>query len=105
MHPWMPFITEELWHLIAERETKDCIIVSTWPQQQKFDTSVLNRFTVFADVVMNIRNIRASKNISPKEALSLSVKTAETNYDKSFDSIINKVTNISSILVLYFTIE
>ncbi len=97
MHPWMPFITEELWHLIAERETKDCIIVSTWPQQQKFDTSVLNRFTVFADVVMNIRNIRASKNISPKEALSLSVKTAETNYDKSFDSIINKVTNISSI--------
>lgn len=97
MHPWMPFITEELWHLIANRDAKDCIIVAEWPVQGNFNATILNRFSVFADTVLNVRNIRASKNISPKEALSISVKMPENNYDKGFDSILKKVVNISSI--------
>src|SRR5205085_2740150 len=97
MHPWMPFITEELWHLIADRKEKDCIIVENWPEVKSFDENLLKRFTAFEETVMSVRNIRASKNISPKEALALSVKQSETIANSDFNTLIKKLCNITSI--------
>ncbi|MEO8146192.1 MAG: valine--tRNA ligase [Bacteroidia bacterium] len=97
MHPWMPFITEEIWHLIAERNEKDCIIISKWPEVKSYSESFLIRFNEFEQTVMSIRNIRASKNISPKEVLTLSIKQSENDADIEFNQLIQKLCNISSI--------
>lgn len=67
MHPWMPFITEELWHELKPRHTKDCVIVATWPDAKPFDAKRLQAFERSKELVAAIRNIRQQKQISPKE--------------------------------------
>lgn len=94
MHPWMPFITEELWHLIKERETKDCIIVAPWPTVKSTDTKQLSEFEVCKEIVASIRNIRQQKQISPKEQLELIEKSeAQHAY---FDEAVMKLANLSA---------
>ena len=94
LHPFMPFITEEIWHLIKERE--DDIIVAQWPVASSVDTSVLQSFNIGAEVISGIRNIRKSKQISNKEALSLSIKI-NGDFDKSIDVLIAKMSNLTHI--------
>lgn len=95
MHPWMPFITEEIWHLIEERKEKECIIVAEWPVKKRLDTAQLAEFEVVKEVVAAIRNIRAQKQISPKEKLDLFEKSeADHSY---FDEVVVKLGNLSSL--------
>ena len=96
LHPFMPFITEELWHLIADRAENDCIVISSWPTPEKSDETLLNEFTNAAEVVQQIRNIRNQKGISPKEKLPLFVKSdlAATNI---FNSTIQRLANLTDI--------
>jgi valyl-tRNA synthetase len=96
MHPFTPFITEEIWHLLREREEGEDIIIAKWPDAQKADESVLNKFNDAVDVISNIRNIRKQNNIANKVTLSLSIKEND-KLDKSFDSVIQKLGNLSSI--------
>lgn len=95
MHPFMPFITEEIWHLISEREERDCIIVAEWPGQIPFvDRKLLGEFEVCKELVTTIRNVRAQKQISPKEKLEVYEKsTADRMY---FDNVIVKLANLSA---------
>ncbi len=95
MHPWMPFITEEIWHLIKERDKKDCIIVAAWPEVKKTDAQQLGAFEVCKEIVAMIRNIRAQKQLSPKEKLELIEKSdAQHSY---FDELVMKLANLSSL--------
>ena len=71
LHPFMPFITEEIWHLIKERKENDCIIISEWPKTEKFDSDIVFKIEVLKEVVAAIRNLRQQKNISPKEKLDV----------------------------------
>lgn len=96
LHPFMPFITEEIWHLIAERKEKDCIIVAEWPIALKEDTAILKDFEVVMEVITNIRTIRKQKNISPKEKLKVFEKVNQGEIIKSYDGIIIKLCNLSS---------
>ncbi len=96
LHPFTPFITEEIWHLIIERNDKDCIIVAEWPKTKIEDTLILNHFEVVMEVVSNIRNIRKQKNISPKEKLKLFEKVNQGEIIKKYDTIIMKLCNLSS---------
>jgi len=96
LHPFMPFITEELWHLIKERNEKDCIIVAEWPKIKIENKVILNHFEVVMEVVSNIRNIRKQKNISPKEKLQLFEKVNQGDVIKTYHSIIIKLCNLSS---------
>ena len=95
LHPFMPFITEELWHLIDERDEKDCLIVSEWPVAIPGDQSLLAEFTNTAEIVTGVRNLRQQKNISPKEKLSMYLKSA-VQADDRFEEIICKLANLSS---------
>jgi valyl-tRNA synthetase len=95
LHPFMPFITEELWHLIDERDEKDCILVGEWPEAGPVDQSLLDEFTLASEIITNVRNTRQQKNISPKEKLSLYMKSADSSANR-FDEIINKLSNLSS---------
>lgn len=95
MHPWMPFVTEEIWHLIRERSEKDCIIVAPWPETKKTDIKQLREFEVCKEIIAMIRNIRAQKQLSPKEKLELIERSdAQHSY---FDELVMKLANLSSL--------
>ena len=92
VHPFMPFLTEELYHLMAERADKDGIIVAEWPKETSFDSSVIDRFAQAAEAVSQVRNIRNQKNLSPKEKLELQIKGAA---DAQYDAVIVKLGNVN----------
>jgi valyl-tRNA synthetase len=96
LHPFMPFITEELWHLIEDRTENNCIMVSTWPVEGIVDEAILAGFTHASEVIQQIRNIRNQKGLSPKEQLHLSIK-AGGKRNQLFDAIIKKSANLSEI--------
>lgn len=96
IHPFMPFISEEIWHLIKERNEKQCIIVAEWPLVKTGDTLILKHFEVVMEVITNIRNLRKQKNISPKEQLKVFEKVNQGDIIKTYDGIMMKLCNLSS---------
>ncbi|HRG01734.1 MAG TPA: valine--tRNA ligase [Bacteroidia bacterium] len=95
MHPWMPFITEEIWHLIKKRDTKDCVIIAEWPKPKtELDKKQLGEFEVSKELVATVRNVRAQKQLSPKEKLEIIEKSEATR--SYFDSTIIKLANLSA---------
>lgn len=99
LHPFMPFLTEELYHdeLFGEKEEMDCIIVASYPTYAAADAQILKEVEVVKQVVAEVRNVRNIKQISPKEALPLSIKV---NTDLDFEqwlNIIFKLANISEV--------
>ncbi|MBS1505477.1 MAG: valine--tRNA ligase [Bacteroidetes bacterium] len=100
LHPFMPFITEELWHELAERKDNDCIIVSAWPKGNSFDTKVIAQSETAFEVITQVRNVRNAKGISPKEKLPLTTTTEATI--RQFIPVIKKLANLTT---LNFTSE
>ena len=96
LHPFMPFISEEIWSLIADRNVKNRLIVTPWPLANKIDTILLANEAIAAEVISGIRTIRNEKNIANKDQVALFVKLNEDT-DKSFDSVITKLGNLSSL--------
>lgn len=94
LHPFMPFITEELWHSLYERAEKETIMLSKMPEGGKWDERILSDFAFASEVVMNIRNIRQSKGISPKEAVTLFVKKP---YNSAVSPLIKKMANAKEV--------
>jgi valyl-tRNA synthetase len=97
LHPWMPFITEEIWHLLHSRGERDCIIISHWPEIKKTDEAILSRALSFMDTVISIRSVRNEKSISPIEALELHIRTENNSDSRRFESLIKKLCNISAV--------
>jgi valyl-tRNA synthetase len=96
IHPFMPFISEEIWHLIKERKEKECILISQWPVAGAVDENLLGNFELASEVIVNIRNIRKQKNISPKEKLDLLFKGTASESDRQFVEVIAKLANLGS---------
>ncbi|MDG1146634.1 MAG: class I tRNA ligase family protein, partial [Flavobacteriales bacterium] len=96
LHPFMPFISEEIWSLLADRDVKNRLIVTPWPLANKIDTILLDNEAIAAEVISGIRTIRNEKNIANKDQVALFVKLNEDT-DKSFDSVITKLGNLSSL--------
>lgn len=96
LHPFMPFITEELWHELKERDN-DCIIVATWPKPQTPSPSILDESVIAFDIITEIRNMRNAKGISPKDSLRLLVKSESQVLIKSFWPIIKKLSNLTEV--------
>ncbi|ADR20823.1 valine--tRNA ligase [Marivirga tractuosa] len=97
LHPFIPFLTEEIWHQITERDDKDCVIVNHWPIEKDYDRAILHDAKTAFELVSQIRNIRASKGISPKEALTLHVKTNSEMIYQEYISVIDKLANIDEL--------
>ena len=81
LHPFMPFLTEEIWHLISNRKEGEDIIVSSWPDSKNIDKKILEEFGTATEIIVGIRNIRKEYNISTKEQLEL--KTISNNGDNN----------------------
>jgi valyl-tRNA synthetase len=97
LHPFMPFITEELWQQIGKRKDGEALMLSTWPKQNAFDERIVAEAQHIFDLVSQIRNARAAKGISPKIALALFVKTNEEAVYERFTAVIQKLANVSSV--------
>ena len=101
LHPYMPFITEEIWHYIAERGPKDSIMVSRYAPAAANEAALqqVERFELAKEIVSGIRNVRKTKNIAQKEVLEL-LYAADENYPAEFEAVIAKMGNLSSITPL-----
>lgn len=96
IHPFMPFVSEELWHLIRPREEGEDIIVAEWPKSAPFESSILKDFELAQEVITNIRNIRKQNNIATKVKVELFVKK-NSELDPKYDSVITKMGNLSQL--------
>ncbi|PTQ95007.1 valyl-tRNA synthetase [Mucilaginibacter yixingensis] len=99
LHPFMPFLTEELWHdeIFGERSVMDCCIVAQMPQVEEYNQQLVADFELVKQLITEIRNTRSSKQLSPKEALPLMIKiNSKVNYGQ-FLPIIEKLGNISEV--------
>lgn len=95
LHPFMPFITEEIWHLIKQRNENECIIISKWPNIENYDKNILEKFDTLIQLVAAVRNFRNQKGISPKEKLEIfQYSHKEVNYSE-IDPIAIKLCNLS----------
>ena len=93
LHPFMPFITEEIWHQIAPRTQKEALIISRYPSKDPVNNTVLNDFEIASEVISGIRTIRKEKNISFKEPIKLFVIN-NIGASPSFDTVIKKMGNV-----------
>lgn len=99
IHPFMPFISEELWHdeLFGVRAEGDCCIVAAYPKAGEYDEQLLADFAAVQQVISEIRNLRNTKQLSPKTALPLTIHaTSEIDFAQYAESI-QKMANISEI--------
>lgn len=96
IQPFTPFIAEEIWHLIRERNTGDDVILAQWPTLETVNTDVLNGFNKAEGVITNIRNIRKQNNIATKIKMDLFVKKNQA-LDASFDTVIIKMGNLTQL--------
>jgi len=102
LHPFMPFITEELWSELSPRKAKENIIVAQWPKAEKFNESILAEAEFAFELITQIRNTRSSKGISPKETIKLCQKE-RTSALKDFWPIVTKLANIDQVEVVTTT--
>ncbi|MCG2612409.1 valine--tRNA ligase [Flavobacterium sp. SM15] len=96
LHPFMPFLTEEIWQYIAERTPEQALIVSEWPKMTSANEKLIADFDFATDVISGIRTIRKDKNIPFKDTIELKV----VNNEKAsvfFDSIIKKLGNVTNL--------
>jgi valyl-tRNA synthetase len=96
LHPFMPFLTEEIWQFIKERTADEALIISSWPVLKPYNESLIADFDTTIEVISGIRTIRKDKQIPFKDAIDLKI----VNNDKAsiqFDSVVSKLGNISNL--------
>jgi valyl-tRNA synthetase len=97
LHPFMPFITEEIWHELRKRDEKDCIIVASWPNKEGYDETIIENMDEVFEVISGIRNIRSTREISPKQTLKVFIKTKDNEKLIPFHGVMQKMANLSEI--------
>ncbi|MFP4092244.1 MAG: valine--tRNA ligase, partial [Cyclobacteriaceae bacterium] len=103
LHPFMPFITEEIWHEIARRHERDFLIIAPWPEKDnsaarvQTDKQMLAQGQTAIDVISGVRNVRNSRGIAMKDQLELIVRSDTQDVYQQFGSIIRKLANVSEV--------
>ena len=96
VHPFMPFVTEEIWQDLAPRAEGESIMYAPMPKAEEVNEALLARFALATEVITGVRNVRKQKNIAQKEALTLNVIEDE-NYPKEYAPVIAKMCNLAEI--------
>ena len=97
LHPFMPFVTEEIWQLLSERKNGESIMVSDWPVIAGFDEHKIQQFEDLKEAVSGIRTIRKKNNIAMKEMLDLSIFPGDKGYVGVYDPVLVKLGNVASL--------
>ncbi len=97
IHPFMPFITEEIWQLLYERKDGESLMVNQMPQAGKTRKSLIDRFEVVKETVSSVRTMRKDKELPAKEKLLLFIKSSPEEFDTHFLPVIIKMANLSGV--------
>ena len=93
LHPFMPFLSEELWQHISERSADNALVIAQQRKSHHFDSELIKNFDVSKDLISGIRNYRQSKGISPREEVE--IFTNATSFEN--ENLVKKLANISTI--------
>jgi valyl-tRNA synthetase len=96
VHPFTPFVSEELWHLIGDRKDGDDIIVASWPEVGGVNETINAEFKVASEVITNIRNIRKQNNIANKIKIDFKILKSD-KHPTNMDDVLRKMGNLSSL--------
>src|SRR5690554_4228372 len=97
IHPFMPFITEEIWHQLSDRKEGESVMVSLLPENRNFDKQILSQFNLVKEAIASIRTVRKEKNLPMRDALTLKVLAGKDGYVKKLNPILAKLTNLETI--------
>jgi valyl-tRNA synthetase len=97
IHPFMPFITEEIWQLIIERMDGESLMISRMPETKKFNKDLVARFELVKETISALRTVRKVKEIPNKDQLELLVRSDKNSFDLEFLPAISKLCNISEV--------
>ena len=103
IHPFMPFLSEELWHdeeVFGKRSELDCCIVATYPKAAEFDTEVLTNMQNVLSIISEMRNIRNSNQIAPKQALPLAIKNNSGIDYLEYELILRRLASIQELSIV-----
>ena len=104
MHPFMPFITEEIWQAMGERSPEEALIVAKWPEQKSVNEALITEFDFASQVVSGIRSVRKDKNIAFKDAIAFSILNNE-QIQPTFDEVIKKLGNLEEVAYVTEAVE
>ena len=96
LHPFVPFISEEIWQDLASRNKEQALIIARWPEFTKVDSVIIAEFSIASEVISGIRNIRKAKNISFKDQIALQILNND-NTSETFNDVIRKLGNVSNL--------
>ncbi len=101
LHPYLPFVTEEIWHQLRERRSGEDCMVQPYPQAGSFDEAFIRRFERAKDAISKVRDARNNKGISPKESLRLFVEATESAQSlyalEGLGGMVQKIANLSEL--------
>jgi len=97
IHPFMPFITEEIWQLIEERKDGESLMISSIPKAKKYDKELIARFENVKETITAIRTVRKEKQILNRDPVELFIRTDIAAYDSYFLPVIRKLCNLSEV--------
>jgi valyl-tRNA synthetase len=98
IHPFMPFITEEIWQLLLERKEGESIMITGMPEAEKFNKKMIAGFESVRETVSAVRTVRKNKNIPTREKIELLILSDKNCYDTEFLPVVSKLCNLSQIL-------
>jgi valyl-tRNA synthetase len=97
LHPFMPFLTEEVWSLLRERKESELLCLAEMPSFEAGETNILEEMELMRELVSALRNFRKEKGIPNKEALDLHIKTPQEELFQRYQALMTKFANISSL--------
>jgi len=98
LHPFMPFVTEEIWQQLEPRTDGDSICIAEYPKPESFDPQVIRDASIAQEVISQIRNIRNNRGMSPKTAVPLAIRTQNQAVYEQFGQLIGKLANVSALV-------
>ena len=100
VHPFMPFVSEEVWQLLNERKDGESIMISSWPKSTGYDETIIAQFEDVKEAIAGIRTIRTKNNIPQKDSLELAVLVGDKGFVPEFNSVLVKMGNLSALNVV-----
>ena len=97
IHPFMPFITEEIWQLLVGRKDGESLMITRLPEAKKFNKEMVSGFELAKETISAVRTVRKEKNIVKKEKLTLLVRSEIKSFDNGFFPVIKKLCNLETI--------
>jgi valyl-tRNA synthetase len=97
IHPFMPFITEEIWQMLLERKEGESIMVTRMPEAKKFNTEMIASFESAKEIISAVRTVRKTKDVPNREKIELLILSDKNSYDTYFLPVVSKLCNLSEV--------